>query len=990
MPVGSSIRHRCHEARAGESEFVGRAHALAALNAGLSAAADGLGSVVVVHGETGIGKTRTVAEFARAAERQDAVVLWGNCYERGATRSFGPWVEALEDYLGPLEPEHARDRLGHHGPVLTELLPRLRGELADQDPPPTLAPAAALIRLYEAVVGLLDSTREVPVLVIDDVHWADPDALDMLTYVARQASRLLIVLTCRGRELQLTQPAATRLAEIGRQRSCEYVLLDSLSREESAELLQQMAGQTLDPGLADALYKESGGNPYFLCELGRHLGRHGLPPDRDHWRLPETVRHAVALRLAGLSADTRSVLDFASVFTAGFGFTELLMLTELGEDRLLDALDEALAAELIRPIGPERYDYAHTLVRHVLYDRVSSSRRARLHRRLAGVLEQTLGEAPEREAELARQYHASMMLPGAERGVPHALNAARRARAAHAQSEAITLLALAREIAPATDLTLRARIESELAQAQAEAGLREDAPRTLESAVSLLEASGADGASIAELVFTVISTVQDAFVPVSDLREAVIGRGLTALGETQTLAWARLKLLKRPHEAVSAGPIHAVRWLGFDAGAVEIARREGTERDYARSLCAATPWPAGEYDELVALIGSWKTAPARLRGMSILLMYMTMQHGYGPGAGRICDEFETLADEASSLQGLALAMTYRTAILGAQGEFSAALEAAAEARGRAERIPSGSGNWVIRLLDLVEDLTTMQVHPEWVRMAEKMHGLAMDGSPWLRLLYAALAARAYTRAGMPEPARELLDYLLPVLAAGEPNDFAQSASLAFAADAVCELGDEKLAERLLPAALALVDERVGDWYMTSNELTVARLQNLQGDLESALAYFARARQTLAARDQRALLALAEHDEAQARRTARHPEAASLLAAATAHMHELGMHRGSLSGRGGRSAALPDGLTRREAEVLALVSEGRTNKEIAAQLVLSVHTVERHIQNVYRKIGVRNRADASAYAVRAGLPVAHTHAPAIRHPRRAALAAEVLD
>jgi DNA-binding CsgD family transcriptional regulator len=973
--------------RAAESEFVGRAEALATLTDALSAAGEGAASFVVVHGETGIGKTRTVAEFAQVARCNDAVVLWGNCYEGDATCPFGPWVEALEGYLRPLDRRRTRERLGAHGPVLAKLLPRLGSTLADHEPPPAPPCSSDLARLYEAVVWLLDSSPRAPVLVFDDVHWADGDALELLTYVARHARRVLIVVTCRGREIDLSQSVAARLAQIGRQSRCEYVLLDSLSCEESAELLRRVAGQPLDARLAETLHRESGGNPYFLRELGRHLSRHGLPTENGRWRLPETVRHAVALRLAGLSAQGRSILDFASVFTDGFSFTELLTLTELGEDRLLDALDEALAAELIRPIGPERYDYAHPLVRHVLHDGVSPSRRARLHRRLAGVLERTLAVAPEREAELARQYHASAMLPGAERGVRHAVDAALRARAAYARDEAVALLELAREIAPAADQTTRARIESELARVQAEAGMFEGAVHSLESALSLLEAGRADVATIAELVFDVVSSLQDALAAPSDALEALIDRGLAVLGDEHTLEWARLMLLKRPLYAVSSGPIHALRWPGFDPEAVAIARAEGSENDYARSLDFSTPWPLARYDELAQLIGGWQTTPARLRGLSILLMYLTIRRGSGPAAGRLCDELELLAVEVDSLPARALAMTYRTAILGAQGEFSAAIETAARARGLAERLPA-EYSWVLGFLDMIADLTAMQIHPDWVGLAEKMHGLALDGEPWWRLLYAALAARAYAKAGMPDRARELLGHLLPILVASDPDHFSQNGCVAFAADAVCELGDREIAQQLMPAATALTCAKSGDWYMTSNELTVARLKTLLGHLEAAFEHFGRARETHAAREQRAPLALAQHDEAQARRSARAPDAARLMAEAKASLFELGMQRGSLARRGTRrtTAALPDGLTAREAEILALITGGRTNKEIAERLVLSVHTVERHIQNAYRKIGARNRADASAYAVREGLPLAPPSSSEVAPHRRVPLAA----
>src|SRR5262249_247002 len=136
--------------------------------------------------------------------------------------------------------------------------------------------------------------------------------------------------------------------------------------------------------------------------------------------------------------------QLASVFTAGFGFVELSALTGLDEPLLLDCLDEALAAELLEPEGKERYDFAHALVRHTLYDGFSPSRRARIHRRLAEARARTGGGA--RDAERARQYAASATLRGAERGIPHALAAAEAARAVPAPAEAEDLLEIARTL----------------------------------------------------------------------------------------------------------------------------------------------------------------------------------------------------------------------------------------------------------------------------------------------------------------------------------------------------------------------------------------------------------------------------------------------------------------------------------------------------------------------------------------------------------------
>jgi DNA-binding CsgD family transcriptional regulator len=185
---------------------------------------------------------------------------------------------------------------------------------------------------------------------------------------------------------------------------------------------------------------------------------------------------------------------------------------------------------------------------------------------------------------------------------------------------------------------------------------------------------------------------------------------------------------------------------------------------------------------------------------------------------------------------------------------------------------------------------------------------------------------------------------------------------------VWELRAYDLAKRLLPRALALAEAEGHEFFMTSSELTVARLCVVLGQFDRAVVYFGRARETLDRRDQRVLRAIVDYDEALARLAHRQPGAARLLSVASARFEELGMREWSRRAAHVEVAEseLPDHLTAREAEILRLVALGGTNKEIAAELVLSVHTVERHIQNAYRKISARNRADASTYVARVGL------------------------
>jgi DNA-binding CsgD family transcriptional regulator len=937
-------------------DFVGRVDELSALEAAWAAAgADGVAPIVVVYGEPGIGKTRLVAELARVVRERRGEVMWGTCYEGGDAHPYAVWAEAICGYAERLGEEALAAALGAEAPWLAPLLPYLgwleAGRLS--------APAAvARVRLAEVLVRVLDSFECPSVVVLDDMHWAYPESLELFGHVARLASGSLLVVSCRGTGLDLGHPLAQRLAEVQRQRSCEYVQLGSLSRQEAGDLLEQAAGASLQTRLVDAAYAESGGNPFFLGELGRHLHR-----DRGRG-LPESIRAAVGSRLAGLSAQTGQVLQLASVFTAGFGFAELQALTEVEEGLLLDCLEQALAEELVRPLVGERYDFAHALVRQTLYERLSPSRRARLHRRLAEALEHLHQDDLTRVAgELVRQYHASATLPGAERGAGFALTAAQEARAAGAPADAVMLLRLGVDLVAAEEREARAGVLGELALAEVEAGLFEDAPRTLEAAVSLLEQRGvASGEVIAALVHRVGMAYWAGLETMSAI-EPLIARGLAAAGETQSLTWARLKLLHRSTRPQVFGPVSVPRPVRFDPAAVRIARSQGTEADYAFTIDAWDPSFGTEVEQLIARLDGWRDPVARLRALVHVVGYLTLaEPGSLPAVDRLCAELGALADDVGAMPDRALARVFRAALLGGRGELDAALEQTAQARALVEHRPAAV---IPGLVTYVEELTAQHVAVDWPRLAGVMWDTARnpEDAGWMSLAFASLAAHAFAYAGEVDRAREVLGYIVPGLETGEFGG-----AIGLAGGAVWELRAADFAERLLPYALALNEAGGRAAYMTSTELTVARLSAVSGRFGQAVDYFGRARVTLERRDQRVLRAIVDYDEALARLAHKQPGAARLLAIACARFEELGMRewlrRAALVEVPDRE--LPDRLTAREAEVLRQVALGRSNKEIAAELVISVHTVERHVQNAYRKISARNRAEASTYVARVGL------------------------
>lgn len=916
-------------------------------------------ALVAVHGESGIGKTRMVAELAQRVRRRGGRVLWGSCYEGGGASPFGPWAEGLGGLAG-LPPAELRALLGADAAVVAELVPALRDVIdVGTEPAAPLSADEGRIRLYEAVVRLLEAFEGPTLVVLDDAQWADPATLDLLVHVARFSPRTAVVVTYAGATLDLDDPLAVKLAEVRRQRPVDYLPLTSLRRDDAEALLERAAGRRLEPPLVDAIYAESGGNPFFLSELGRHLRRQGVDVHGGRsWTVPPTVLGAVALRYAPLGAETRRMLELASALSSSFTFAELRELVGAGEEALLDGIEEALGAELLRPAGEERYDFSHAIVRNALRARYSSSRRARLHRRVAEALERAHpDDSRPVAAEIARQYHASATLPGRERGVAFAFLAAERARAAHAPSDAVEILRMALDLVDPGDAATRGRVLGALALVQAEALQLEEALTTLDEALTLLERDGVEGVEIAQLVYEVCSALVES---TSISLGPVIARGLEALGETDSLAAARLRLLERALVAEE----RPVRWLNLDADAVDTLRALGTEADFARTIDPTEAWAVDMPERLLDTVERWHDPAARLRALQALVLRTAVLRTDRPAvAERAIADLRALAEAHGSPVGRLWTCLGRGALLGERGDLDGASAELAHAR----ELTRGWSrlSWVPPFAALVEGLTTRHTAPDWPAMARTFRELSEEPRQyrWDRMVHAAFAALAYARSGEAERARSLLGQIAPEFDETDPVAYHVGHLLELAGAAVVELADAELAAQLRPLAERVVATGVADSYMASSELALARVLSVLGEVDEALARFGHARAALELRGRRPLRAIADHDEAVARRRHGRPGADPLMAAAAARFDELGMREWARRAEAARPD-LPDGLTPREAEILRYLAAGRTNKQIAAELVISVHTVERHIQNAYRKVGASNRAEATAYAIRA--------------------------
>jgi predicted ATPase/DNA-binding SARP family transcriptional activator len=414
--------------------FVGRSAQLAQMTTAWTRAARGRGSLLLVGGEAGTGKSRIASELALIAGAQGARVL------RGATpapeqRPYHAIASALRSAAPMLTTLDMRPVWLH---ALGALLPEIDSLRADAAPLPALDAEREQARLFEALSRTFHAIATVrpTLLILEDLHWAGRSTLAAIEYLARRAGlhALLIVGTYRSEE----QGARAELGAMRRRLAADELLtsvaLGGLAHEHVAELVAQIPALAADvQAEARRIFELSGGNALFVCELLRdqiespHAPNAGLT----------TIRAAIEGRVGRLSADARLVADAASVVGATFDVDVLGEIVALDGAQVGSGVSELLDRRLIREVGPGHYGFAfsHHLVQMTLYDGLDTRRRSRWHARIAAMLE-TLprDQRDDRAASLARHYEASDQPVAAAAAYAEA---ARGALAVFANDEAI-------------------------------------------------------------------------------------------------------------------------------------------------------------------------------------------------------------------------------------------------------------------------------------------------------------------------------------------------------------------------------------------------------------------------------------------------------------------------------------------------------------------------------------------------------------------------
>lgn len=622
------------------TRFVGRVEERGALQQRLEAAIRGQGSLVLVGGEPGIGKTRLVSEMALHAIDRGLQVLSGRAYETEGMPPYLPFVEALQQHVRNRRPDELRAELDGNAPYLAKLLPDLHRLLPEIQESPALGPEAERYRLFDGVSDfLLKVAATQPLLLfLDDLHWADGATLLLLGHLARRLPEgaLLTVGTYRDVEVEAQHPIAVLLAEMTRQRLGSSIIVHPFAREEALALAAAALGRAPAPHVADALFAATEGNAFFTEELVRHLEEQGRDLTDPHaavgdWDIPEGVRQVIGRRLARLGSEANRLLAYSSVLGRDLSVPKVAAVAARDEESVLDLLDEAVASHVLRA-GPDGYAFAHSLIRDTLYQGLAPPRRRQLHRRVGEALEALYGQDPEPEhlAELAHHFLQAATGGDVDRAVDYATRAAEQAanQVAHDEASRFYKMALeALDLKDRPDDLLRCDLLLALCDAQLRAGESKEVQTTAQQAAEIARKLGArEQLAHAAFLFGGGTIYIDFQNPVE---VALLEEALAALGEQDTVPRARL--LSRLSMILVGAPDSQERRVALADEAMKAAGNAGDPGTLAMALvsrCWALAESASVDDHLSLAANALRSAEEAGDAQLIVFAHVLRLDGY--------------------------------------------------------------------------------------------------------------------------------------------------------------------------------------------------------------------------------------------------------------------------------------------------------------------------------------------------------------------------
>ena len=960
--------------------LVGRTEELGSVDHSLSELDRGRSAALQLAGEPGIGKTRLLVELADRADARGHLVLSGSASELEQDLPFWVFVDALDEYVQGLEPRRLE---ALDDDVRTELA-RVFPSLSRFEAPTGAALQHERYRTHRAVRELLERlTATGPlVLVLDDLHWADPASVELLGALLRRPPSAAVLIALAVRSRQAPERLTATLERAHRAGTLPRIEVGALSRGEARELL----GEAVDDEAATALYEESGGNPFYLEQLARSLARArdrteaAREPTIADLDVPPVVAAALSEELALLSDDARLALEGAAVAGDPFEPELAACAAAISEESALEALDETLRLGLVRETDvPRRFRFRHPLVRRAVYESTLGGWRLGAHERSAAALAARGAPASERAHHVersARQGDAAAVATLREAGEAAAQRAPATAAAwfgdavrllpetAPPEERVELLLSRARALVatgqfadghsalletlglvPTESAALRVRLTTACAGVEHLLGRHEEAHARLADAVAGLSDPGSS-----EAATLMIELAMDGFFRMDyELMHAWAERALSAVQP----------LDDRPLTAA------AVAVLAFASAASGATEEAGTRCSEATALVA---------DLEDSMLAVRLDAAVNLAGAELYLDRYEEAEAHA-------DRALSVARATAQSEFIPLADSIRGQVKLLRGQLAEAgelLDNAVEGARLSGNVQALAGNLVNRSLtalaagDVEMALTTAEENADLTQGLDQSLVCAAG---------VALAA-ALLEKGDPERAVDVLVRssggdelpLIPgvfrprslelltrcQLARGSRSEAERAAARTGTTAAVLRL---RMADAMADRSAAAVALHAGDSDPAAERAlaSASAADEVGAPVEAALSRTLAGRALAqAGRPERAVVELqraaAELDACGAHR---------YRAAAERELRRLGqrVHRRSRPGKADGVGV--ESLTERELQVARLVVDRRTNPEIADALFLSPKTVETHLRNIFRKLAVSSRVEVARAVERAG-------------------------
>lgn len=959
---------------AGTARIVGRSAELAAVMDSLENALEGRASVVLLAGDAGIGKTRILEELARLAGTRSVPVVWGRATNAEGAPPFWPWRQVLRSWTAATGSDVARRHLAEVASDLSRIAPEVAEFSADPESSDLIAADVEhRFALFETTAGFFSaiSADEGLVLILDDLHWADPASLRLLAHLVGsiREARLLIVGAYRPAELAEAMDRSELMAQVIGAPTTVHLELDGLSRSEVGEHLRAVMGDSPDDSLMDTVSRRTGGNPLFVQEVGRLLaaGSEGVPG---------AVRTALGRRLATLPTGTQRLLRSAAVIGSNIDPGMVASVTETDPGEILNQLDGAIAAGLVRRSrGDAGYVFAHDLVRECSLLELGESDRANVHLAAAEYLERAGGE----QVLSAVAYHRMAALPlgDPELASSAAERAAELARRQLAYEESARLYGWSLDAATAAGVPppRRTRLQLDLARAHHLGHNGAAAMEVCEQAAALAQETG-DYEALAHAALIMEDTSEpDWVVRVDDWCDIALSR----LPDTDSPLRARL-LAQRAGGAFIFSDQE--RLESVTAEALDMADRTGDPTALASALRArqlARSTADGVHDRL--RLADRMEALAEPSGDRRCTMWGHLWRFDGLLQLGDADAAEAeLTRLQPVVEGLRqpLARWHLTrsqaTIHMARGRFDDALEADE----RALAIATASGHGTSASISSAVRMWRATLTGNEIE-GEMRHEDPADAPPVLAAIINLGFAEWHLAFGRLEEAQRHYAALPPLTWRAPP--FLQLSQTAGRGAVAAALGDRAGAEAGYQALLPLAKYHVvGGAGAIVTRGSVEHFLGVTaagaGDARAAARHLRAAIEANRAAGMPPQVAesschLAEllvsiRSEEQGKT---HKEALGHATEAKAIADRLGMP--FVAARAGAVLSTLDDisespLSRREQEVARLVAEGLTNVQIAERLFISQRTAQNHVQHILNKLGYDSRTQIAVWVTSGGL------------------------